>query len=153
VITQGNQNLTEGAMVAQGEYGPQGLKALPKTVAANRLARENQYRIRRSVGMYTATITLKTPPPRVGKNSFSVDLTSMPGMTMPLKNLSLDTAMTMPSMPTMKEPNPKVQKTEDGRFTIDAMLGMPGLYEITLTVQDGNKTLGTFPIEVEVPSL
>lgn len=151
VITQGNQNLTEGAMVTQAEYGPQGLKALPKTVAGNRLADANHYRIHHAVGMYTTSVTLTSPPPRIGQNTLTVEVTSMPGMAMPLGNVSVDMTMTMPSMPTMSVPKPRTKKVGDGRFDVDAMLGMPGLYEVTVTVQDGGKTQGTFPVEIEVP--
>ena len=151
VVIQGNQNLIEGAMVAQAEYGPQGLKALPGIMSTNRLVEANQYRIRKTVGMYVATIALENKPLRVGKNTLAVEIKPQPGMTMPLENLSLDTTMIMPSMPTMREPKPKIHKTGGGRFSLDAMLGMSGLYEITITVQDGSKTLGTFPVEIEVP--
>ena len=151
VITQGHQTLQEGVLVAQAAYGPQGLKALPKAVSASRLNPDNQYRIRQSVGMYLALVTLKAPPPRIGKNTLSVALSSMPGMTMPLQNLSVEMAMTMPSMPSMGVPKPGLQKTGDGRYIADIMLGMPGLYEIQVTVRKGGKILGAFPVEIEVP--
>lgn len=150
VITQGNQTLQEGVLVTQADYGPQGLKALPKVASGKRLGQDNQYRIRQSVGMYTALVAFKNPPPRIGKNTLTVELSSMPGMTMPLQNLSVDMAMTMPSMPSMGVPKPGIQKIGDGRFTVDVMLGMPGLYEVQMTVRDGGKTLGTFPVEIEV---
>lgn len=151
VITQGNQNLVEGAMIAEAQYGPEGLKNLPKTVSSNRLAEANQYQLRKTVGMYVATIRLKNKPPRIGKNTLRVDVASGPGMSMPVSNIGVEMKAHMPSMPTMPVPNPSVSKTGTSQFKADAMLGMPGLWQITVTVKDGRQTLGTFPVEIEVP--
>ncbi len=151
IITQGNQNLVEEALVAQGEYGEQGLKALPKAVSTSRLTQANQYRVKRTVSMYLATIALQDKPARLGKNTLLVELASGPGMSMPIGKLSIALTAHMSSMSTMPVPKPGVQKTGDGRFKVDAMLGMPGFWQIMVTVKDGSQTIAVFPVEIEVP--
>lgn len=150
VIVQGHQNLTEGAIVAQAEYGPNGLKALPKSRSDSRLSSNNQYQIKKTVGMYMATTALQSKPPKAGANTLLVNVISGPGMNMPLDNLNLEVITLMPSMAKMPVPKPSVQKTGTGRFKVELDWMMGGLWQVTLTVKDGNQVIGTFPVEIEV---
>ncbi len=150
VIVQGQRDLTEGALVAQAEYGPQGLKTLPKPSSSNRLSVSNQYQVKKSVGMYLATLTLKSKPPKPGANTLMIELISGPGMSMPLDNLSVEATTLMPSMAKMSVPKPTVQKMGAGRFQANVDWMMGGLWQVTLTVKNGSQVIGTIPIEIEV---
>lgn len=151
VITRGMDNLTEGVLVAKADYDSQGLKTLPKTANSNRLALQNQYRLKRIVGMYITTIQLQDKAPKIGQNTVSLAVSSGPGMTMPTNNINIEATSLMPSMASMAVPKPEVQKVDDGRFSLKTMFGMPGLWRLTITVKDGNQTLDTFPVDIEVP--
>ena len=150
VIVQGQQNLTEGSLITQASYGPEGLKALPKPVSTHRLSPENQYRLQKSMGMYIATISLQRKPPRAGDNTLIISIISGPGMSMPTDNLHLEATNVMPSMAEMPVPKPTVQRTGDGQFTVHFNWIMSGLWQVALTVKDGNQTVGVVPLEVEV---
>ncbi|WP_373533457.1 efflux RND transporter periplasmic adaptor subunit [Vampirovibrio sp.] len=150
VIVQGHRDLIEGALVAQGDYGPNGLKALPKVSSGNRLSPHNQYQIKKSVGMYLATIATQSKPPKSGTNTLMVDLASGPGMSMPLNNLGLEVTTLMPSMAKMPVPKPIVQKVGNGRFKVQVDWMMGGLWQVILTVKDGSQVLEKFSVEIEV---
>jgi multidrug efflux pump subunit AcrA (membrane-fusion protein) len=150
VVVQGNQHLSEGVLVSEAKYGPTGLQSLPKAANANRLTAENGYQVRHPASHYLATVRLKQPP-RIGQNLFEITVASGPGMTMPLGGLSVEMASAMPSMASMRTPKPTVRKMGDGRFEADAMLGMGGLWQMTVTVSENGRPVATFPVEVEVP--
>ncbi|MBY0451250.1 MAG: efflux RND transporter periplasmic adaptor subunit [Cyanobacteria bacterium] len=152
VVTRGQRDLQEGVAVVPGHYGPEGLKSLPKVVVSNRLSPENQYQVKQTIGHYVLSAKLLTQPPRVGQNKLQVEIVSGPAMPMPTNNISLEITTLMPSMPTMPTPKPTVQKVGDVRFQTDnAVFSMPGLWQVNLTVKQGNDVIATPKIEVQVP--
>lgn len=150
VIVQGQQNLMEGNLVTQASYGPEGLKALPKPTSTNRLSSQNQYHLQKAIGMYLITTNIQAKPPKAGDNTLNVTVISGPGMSMPPSNIRIEATTVMPSMAEMPVPKPTVQKTGDGQFNIHFNWIMGGLWQVTLTVKDGNQTVGELPLQVEV---
>lgn len=150
VIIRGSQNLSEGDLVTSGDYGPEGLKALPKPVITNRLSPDNRYQLQKNVGMYLATINLEKQPPKAGNNNLLVTVQSAPGMSMPLNHVNIEAKNQMPSMAEMPVPKPTLQKIENGKFRVQMDWVMGGLWQVILTIRNGDETIGVLPIEIEV---
>jgi multidrug efflux pump subunit AcrA (membrane-fusion protein) len=148
VITQGQTDLQEGATVVSAQYGPEGLKAMPKATLSNRLASENGYRIRQSLEHNVVTIELSPKPPKVGENELVITVSSAHG-SLP-DNLNLELKSLMPAMPTMAVPKPRIQKQGVDRFRATVMFSMPGLWQMDLTLKEDNRTLGSFKFDTQV---
>jgi multidrug efflux pump subunit AcrA (membrane-fusion protein) len=149
VITQGQTDLQEGVTVASAQYGPQGLVAMPKATLTNRLAPENGYRIRQSVGHNVVAIELTSKPPKVGENELVITVSSPHGGVP--DNLGVEMQAIMPAMPTMAVPKPRVQKLGADRFRVTTMFSMPGLWQMELMLKEGNRALGSFKFDTQVP--
>lgn len=149
VITRGQEDLVDGVGVASAEYGPEGLRELPKALSTNRLSPENNYRIRKSLEHQVVTIELSPKPPQVGQNELSVVITSAHGVVS--DNLSLEMTTVMPAMPSMASPKPRVKKLGQGRFRIQVLYSMPGLWQMNLAVKEGRREIARFAFETRVP--
>ncbi len=149
LITQGHTGLQEGSPVASAQYGPDGLKALPKAVASNRLASENGYRIRQSLEHNVVTIELSPKPPKVGQNELAIMVSATHG-TVP-DNLSIDLQAVMPAMPTMAVPEARISKQARDRFKATQMFSMPGLWRMDMVIRQGNRELGRLQFDTVVP--
>lgn len=150
VIVQGQENLVEGSMVAQADYGPQGLKNLPKIVSTNRLSNSNHYEIKKTLDMYLTTISLQSKPPKAGNNTVLLTVVSGSGMSMPVNNIDLEVTNVMPAMAQMSVPKPEIQKMGEGRFMVKTDWIMGGLWKVEFLVKDGNQSIGVIPTEIEV---
>lgn len=149
VVTQGQEGLQEDVAIVSGEYGPQGLKALPKGFSSNRLDTSNQYRSRQSLKHQVVSIELKQKPPRIGENKLLVEISSPHGAVS--DNLALTADLMMPAMASMSNAKPKIQKTAPGQFNVYVMFSMPGLWQVNLTLKQGNTVLGQAMVETKVP--
>lgn len=149
VITEGYVDLRDGAAVVTAEYGKEGLKTMPKALASNRLSPENGYRIRQSVEHQTVLIELSTKPPKVGENELTITIASAHGAVP--SNLALDITTVMPAMPSMANPKPQIRKLAADRFQVKAMFGMPGLWEMNLTLKEGGREVGKLRFDTKVP--
>jgi len=57
----------------------------------------------------------------------------------------------MLSMPGMAVSKPVIEKTGNGHFKVTTLLDMPGLWALTITVKDDGESVGSFPVEIEIP--
>ncbi|MGD9729840.1 MAG: efflux RND transporter periplasmic adaptor subunit, partial [Nitrospiraceae bacterium] len=149
VVTQGYQDLQNGVAVIAGDYGPQGLKSLPKTTASNRLSSENGYSLKRSIEHQVVLIALTPKPPKAGDNELTVEVSSAHGEIS--RSLDLEVKTVMPAMPSMINPEPSVKKMEAGKFRVKVKFIMPGLWQMNLTLKDGGKVVGQLQVDVKVP--
>lgn len=149
VITKGQQDLQDGVTVVSAEYGPEGLKALPKATTSNRLSEENQYRIKQSADHQMVTIELSPKPPKMGENELMIQVSSAHGSVS--DKLSAELTTLMPAMPSMMNPKPKIEKLGAGQFKAKVMFTMPGLWKMTLILKDGRQEVARLTFDTKVP--
>ena len=154
VITRGGKDLQPGVAVISAKYGPEGIRELPKVASSSRFTAENNYKITYPVDDLRVTIELLKKPPTAGGNpvSFTFKAPPMGTMEMPVpSDLDINVKTVMPAMPTMPSPKPSLRKVQDDQFKGTVNFGMPGLWQMEMTVTRKGKPIATQKFEVEVP--
>jgi multidrug efflux pump subunit AcrA (membrane-fusion protein) len=153
VITRGGKDLQPGVAVTSAQYGPEGIRELPKVTQSNRFNSGNNYKITYPVEDLKVTIEFLKKPPMVGDNpvSFTFKATPMGTMEMPVpSDLDIDVKTVMPAMPAMPSPKPNLRKVSDDQFKGTVNFGMSGLWQMEMTMKRKGKTIATQKFEVEV---
>lgn len=148
VITRGQTDLHEGDQIANTVFTEDGITELPKPPSSNRLEKANDYTVRQSLQHYVLTARLNTRPPVQGINKVNMELSPLHG-ELP-DNLSLEVKSHMPSMPKMTVPKPVVSKTGHGSFQVNFEPTMPGLWQLTVTVNQNRSPLASTEVFVEL---
>lgn len=144
VIIKGNKDLYDGISVVSGTLSQGGM-----VLKSNRMSEKNNYKLSYAADHYTIEIESLNKPPKMGENPFLIKVSSMHG---PVPgNLKVDIKAIMLAMPEMMVPKPIFTKSGKDTFKGNVTLTMPGLWELTITLKEGNNVISTFKINVEIP--
>ncbi|MBI4532753.1 MAG: efflux RND transporter periplasmic adaptor subunit [Candidatus Melainabacteria bacterium] len=148
VITRGQTYLRDGDLVEVAAYTKDGLVELPRPPTSNRLAKTNNYTVKQTLRHYILTTQLFIKPPIQGINRLAIEVAPIHGIVP--DNLTLDVTSHMLTMPKMTVPSPTVAKSANDRFQINFEPTMPGLWQLTITLKEGQKAVGTTEIFLEL---